>query len=97
MWWFTKTEESKGLLRAFIGSSKDEDCMMRYKHNTKIYEDMLRNNRMTIEEYRTQHNPHYLINDKIYNGEITINSKEYLEDKERRISNFKKHGRFEEN
>jgi hypothetical protein len=31
------------------------------------------------------------------NGEIEIGSKEYLDDKERRIQNYLKHGKFEIN
>ena len=86
---FKKSEYCGGLLRAFICSSKDEDCMMRYKYNTLVYACMLRNNRMTFEEYRNQYNPHYLLNDKIHNGENTIG------DKEKRIENFKKYGKFD--
>ena len=89
--------KSRGLLRAFICSSKEEDCMYRCKHNTEVYAYLLEQNLMTIEEYRNQYDPHYLINDKIYNGEIKIGDKEYLQDKERRINNFKKYGKFEIN
>ena len=88
---------SKGILRAFICSSNDESCMLIYKHNTEAYERLLRDKNITEEEYRKWYNPHYLIGDKIHNGEISIESKEYLEDKERRIANFKKYGKFENN
>ena len=88
-------EKPRGILRAFICSSNDENCMRIYEHNTEIYSHLLRDKVITEEQYRKQYNPHYLIGDKIYNGEITIESKEYLEDKERRIYNLKKYGKFE--
>ena len=88
-------KQPRGILRAFICLSNDEDCMRIYQHNTAAYEHLLREKKITEEEYRKQYNPHYLIGDKIYNGEISIKSKEYLEDKERRLANFKKYGKFE--
>jgi hypothetical protein len=92
---FKQTEQCRGILRAFICSSKDENCMLVYKHNTKAYTCLLRDKLMTEEQYRKIYDPHYRIGDKIYNGEISIESKEYLEDKERRITNFKKYGKLE--
>ena len=98
MSFFTQPEKQpRGILRAFICSSNDESCMLIYKHNTEAYERLLRDKNITEEQYRKQYNPHYLIGDKIYKGEISIESKEYLEDKERRIANFKKYGKFENN
>jgi hypothetical protein len=88
-------KQCRGILRAFICSSKDEDCMLLYKHNTEVYAWLLREKLMTEEQYRKVYNPHYTIGDKIYNGEISVGSKEYLEDVERRLTNFKKYGNFE--
>jgi hypothetical protein len=31
-------QQCRGILRTFICSSKDEDCMLVYKHNTEGYE-----------------------------------------------------------
>lgn len=69
--------------------------MKNYAKNTLAYECMLRNKEMTIEEYRIAFNPHYKINDKLNTMDIEIDGKECKEDKERRIDNFKKYGRFE--
>ena len=88
-------QQCRGILRTFICSSKDEDCMLVYKHNTEAYAWLLREKLMSEEQYRKVYNPHPTIGDKIYNGEISIESKEYLEDKERRITNFKKYGKLE--
>lgn len=92
---FTKKEDCDILLRAFICLSKDEPCMNNYIKRTLTYECKLRNGEMTVEEYKNQYNPHYTIGDKIYNEEIEIRGKEYNDDKQRRISNFMKYGRFE--
>jgi len=83
------------LRRAFICSSKYDDCMENYAKNTLAYECMLRNKKMTIEEYRRAFNPHYKINDKLDTMVIELDGKEYKKDKDRRIANFKKYGRFE--
>jgi hypothetical protein len=61
---------SKGILRAFICSSKDENCMLIYKHNTEAYERLLRDKNITEEEYRKWYNPHYSIGDKILHNKI---------------------------
>ena len=66
---------SKGILRAFICSSKDENCMLIYKHNTEAYERLLRDKNITEEEYRKWYNPHYSIGNKIYNGENQLDSR----------------------
>jgi hypothetical protein len=69
---FKQNEQCSGILRAFICSSKDENCMLVYKHNTKAYACLLRDKLMTEEQYRKIYNPHHIIGDKIYNGEISI-------------------------
>lgn len=85
-------KECETLLNAYVCSSNESSCMKTYKHNTKIFECMLRNKIMTIDEYRKEFNPHYTINDKLYNKEIDINSAEFLTDRETRINNFVKFG-----
>ena len=92
---FLLEEKCPGLLRAFFCSSNELKCMENYKHNTKVYECLLRTNKMTIEQYRNQYNPHYLIGDKLYKNEIKITDKEFFDDKERRINNFIHYGKFE--
>jgi hypothetical protein len=91
----TYCDNYSGLLRSFICNSADKECMLNYIHNSQVYECMLKNGRMTVNEYRTQYNPHYSINDKIYEKKIDCKSKEYFDDKERRLSNFRLYGRFE--
>ena len=92
---FTKKEDCDTLLRTFICLSKDEPCMYNYIKRTLTYECKLRNGEMTIEEYKKQYNPHYTIGNKIFSEEIDIDGKEYNDDKQRRITNFMKYGRFE--
>jgi len=86
---FKQNEQCRGILRAFICSSKYENCMLVYKHNTKVYACLLRDKLMTEEQYRKIYDTHYRIGDKIYNGEISVGSKEYLEDVERMLTNLK--------
>jgi hypothetical protein len=60
-----------------------------------MYAEKWKYDSMTVDEYRTQYNPHYSINDKIYENKIDCKSKEYFDDKERRLCNFRLYGRFE--
>ncbi len=85
-------KDCASLLNAYVCSSNESSCMKTYKYNTKIYECLLKNKIMSTDEYRKEFNPHYTINDKLYNKEIDINSEEYIYDKESRINNFVKHG-----
>jgi hypothetical protein len=87
----------ESLLRAFICSSTEQKCVENYFHNTKVYECLLKNEKITIQQYRNQYNPSREIGDKIYQHKLEIDSKEYYDDKERRIQNFQLFGKFEPN
>lgn len=91
----TKKEDCDTLLRAFICLSRDEPCMTNYIKRTLTYECRLRNGEITLEEYKNKYNPHYTMGYKFYNSKIEIGGKEYNDDKQRRIINFMKYGRFE--
>jgi hypothetical protein len=94
--------------RAYICSTKckgeaSEACLEHYLKNTKHYECLLRNNRLTLNQYRQLYNPHFELNNLVYEsiqkGKYFENlqsfTKIYEEDKERRIQNFIKTGKFE--
>ena len=91
----TDCDKYERLWRATICNSANKECMLAYIYNSQAYECKLKNGNMTVYEYRDQHNPHYSINDKMYEGKIDYRSKEYIDDKERRIRNFHLCGRFE--
>jgi len=82
-------------IRGFMCSSKSPECLDNYRLLTKLYECRLRKNQMTLAQYSTQYNPSLEIGDKLYSGEIDVTSKEYLDDKVRRMQNFAVYGSFE--